>query len=162
MRLDIGLVGKLARQEHMGRALRHLLGHPDGAEEAALLGAYRHDLSAVAADQLFAFRAHPTGHEDGGRVAQRPAQGGEGDAGVAAGGFHHAVAGLEFTAFVGAPQDVQRHSVLDAAGEIQMLALGIDHAARTPISKIDGKQRRVADHASQRIKRRRNEDRGGW
>jgi hypothetical protein len=35
--------------------------------------------------------------------------------GIAAGGLHNAVAGYELSNLISAPQDMQRHAVLDAA-----------------------------------------------
>src|SRR5579863_5728724 len=79
---------------------------------------------------------------------------GERDAGVAAGSFGNPHARAQFSRFVGAPQNVRRHAILDAAREIHVLALGVEGARLAAISKVDGKQRRVADRPGQRIELR--------
>jgi hypothetical protein len=50
---------------------------------------------------------------------------------------------------IGAPQDVQGHAALDAAGQVQILALGMDRARAAAIPVLDGQQRRVADQPGQ-------------
>lgn len=48
---------------------------------------------------------------------------------------------------VGAAQDVQRHAVLDAAGEVHVLAFGENSAATAAIFKIDSEQGGVSNQA---------------
>ena len=44
------------------------------------------------------------------------------------------------------PEDVQGHPVLDRAGEIQVLGLGVDRPALAAIQEVYGDERRVAYH----------------
>ena len=54
--------------------------------------------------------------------------------------------GCELPRFPGAPEDVQRHPVLDAAGQVQALGLGVEPARRAAVHReLDGEQRRVPD-----------------
>ena len=144
MRLDVGLVGKLAGQKDVGPAGGEFLGHADAAQEAALLAADRDDLRAQALDHQYPLAAHPVGHEDRDRMAEGAADGGERDAGVAAGGLGDLVAGLDSAVLVCPPQDVQRHAVLDAAGEVEILGLGVDDAIRAAVTVVDSQQWRIA------------------
>ncbi len=96
-----------------------------------------------------ALARHPVRHVDAHRVPERAADGREGDAGVAAGGLGNHVAGRDFAACVGALQDVQRHAVLDAAGEVVGLVLGVDALLAAAITTVDFEQRRGADQARQ-------------
>jgi hypothetical protein len=43
---------------------------------------------------------------------------------------------------------VQRHTVLDAPRQVQLLAFGVDSAPASGIRKLNSKERRVSDHAS--------------
>ena len=47
---------------------------------------------------------------------------------------------------VGLAQDVEGHSILDAAGHVHVLGFGVDHALPTAVAEVDRQQRRVADH----------------
>jgi len=145
------VVVELARQEGAGVALRELLGQRDAAEEAAFVAADQAHGGAEAADQVLALLAHPVRHEDRHRVAQRAADRGEGDAGVAAGGLGDRRAGRECHPRVRAGEDVQRHAVLDAAGVVQVLGLGVDRARAAAEGDVDGDYRGVADQVRERF-----------
>ena len=58
-------------------------------------------------------------------------------------------------------QDVQRHSVLDAAGEVVGLVLGVDALLAASIAAADLEQRRAADETRQRNQTICNEFLGG-
>ena len=149
VRLDVGGIGELARQEHIRIAGRQFLRQADAAEESALRGTDRHDLGAEAGDDAHALGAHPVGHEDGHRVPQRTADGGERDAGVAAGGLSDAHPGPQGAAAIRLFDDEERHPVLDAAGEVQRFLLREDHPRLAAEDHVDGQQRRIADQAVQ-------------
>ena len=147
--LRIGFIGELARQEDARAAGGEFFGHANAAEEAALLFADGNDGGTVAANKIFAFVAHPVGHEDGDRMAKRGSDSGEGDARVAAGGFGDDVAGLNFFLLVGGAQNVQRHAVLDAARHVQLFGLGVEDALFAAIAKMNPEKRRVPGEAPQ-------------
>ena len=83
-------------------------------------------------------------------MAQRAAQRGKGDARVAARGLHQRVAFVQQAARVGRAKYLQRHTVLDGAGQVQVFGLGIDGALAPAKTVADGKQRRVADGFTER------------
>lgn len=74
---------------------------------------------------------------------ERP-QGGEGDAGVAAGHLHDGLAGHKRAGLLGAGHDAGGHTVLDAAGEIEALQLGIHRAGAVVQPVVDADERGVA------------------
>ena len=81
------------------------------------------DLGAVGRDELDALDAHGVRHDYHGPVAQRGGEGGEADAGVAAGGLDYHAAGREGALRLGAAYHVERGAVLRAAGGIVPLEL---------------------------------------
>src|SRR5271157_1914542 len=87
MRFAIGGIGELAREENILARSGKFFAHANAAEEAAVPFADRHNFSAIAADQVDTLLAHPIGHKDFDRMAKHAADSGEGDAGIAAGGF---------------------------------------------------------------------------
>ena len=127
-----------------------LLRHPDAAEKAPFLAGDRANLGTEAADQVNPLPAHPVRHEDRDRVAERPADAGDRDAGVAAGSLDDRSARLEHAPLVATPDDVQRHAVLDAAGHVQVLGLGVDRAGLAAKLALDREDRRVADQVAER------------
>jgi hypothetical protein len=60
---------------------------------------------------------------------------------------------------IGPPQDVQRHPVLDAAGQVHLLALGVNGATLAAELEVDRQQRGVANQSLKRMKAARD---GGW
>ena len=144
---DIGGVGKLSRQEDIFVFHRHFFRHPNAAEESALLLGHWNDVRTQAMDQVHALAAHPVGHEDGHGVSQRPAYRRKSDAGVSAGGFGDGVSRVQPALGVSPADDVQRHPVLDAAGEVHLLAFGKDGALAARYFVFDSEQRRVADQS---------------
>ena len=91
--------------------------------------AHEADRGPEAADEVLALLAHPVGHEDRHGVAEGPADGREGDAGVAARRLDDRRARLEDPPLVAAAEDMIGHPVLDAAGHVEVLGLGIEDAA---------------------------------
>ena len=146
--IDVGLVGKLVRQEGARVGVLHRIGPGDGPEKAAIGFADEHDRRAEAGDQRNPLAAHPVGHEHRHRVSQRPADGGKRDPGVAARRFGNGVARRDGAGLVGALQDMQRHAVLDAAGQVEWLVLGVNGARRAVDQERQREQRRVADQPS--------------
>src|ERR1041385_2233420 len=109
-----------------------------------------HDRRSHGADQVHALAAHPVGHEDGDGVAERTPHAGERDAGVPARGLGDRVPGLDPALGIGATEDVQRHPVLDAAGEVEVLGLGVDQAPLALVGELDLEHGGVADQARER------------
>src|ERR1041384_3209848 len=50
MGFDVGLIGELSRKKYVRLVLGKLFGHPNAAQEAALISAYRDDLRAETFD----------------------------------------------------------------------------------------------------------------
>lgn len=109
-----------------------LLAHGDGAEKAAFLTGYQPNFGAKAFHQADAFHAHPVGHVDDHRMPQSGTHGGKGNAGIAAGGLRDRNARPDSAFGIRLAQDMQRHAVLDAAGEIVMLRFGKQYTSRLP------------------------------
>jgi hypothetical protein len=78
-------------------------------------------------------------------MTQRTADRREGDARVATGRLGDHVAGRDLSAGIGALQDVQRHPVLDAAGEVVRLVFGVDAVIAAAKPAVDLEQRRATD-----------------
>ena len=51
---------------------------------------------------------------------------------------------------IGRAPGCERHPVLDAAGQVERLLLGVDHARLAAPREVDREQRRIADQAMQR------------
>src|SRR5271167_5048739 len=78
-------------------------------------------------------------------MPQSAAHCGKRNTSVAAGGLDDGVAGTDATFPIGFAQDMQRHPVLDAAGEVHLLAFGVDGALAAARLVFDRQERRVAD-----------------
>jgi hypothetical protein len=74
----------------------------------------------------------------------------ERDAGVAAARLDDRVARLQHVAGVGFGQDVARHAILDRAGHVHRLVLGVEPALATVAAVEHLEQRCVADHLADR------------
>ena len=59
--------------------------------------------------------------------------------------------GCDQPGLVGALQDVQRHAVLDAAGQVELLVLGVDRPRLAVDAQRERQQRRVADQPPQGV-----------
>jgi hypothetical protein len=75
--------------------------------------------------------------------------GGKRNPGVATGRFDDRITRSNAPLLVGAPQNVERHPILDAPGQVEMLALRMDDAAATVKSELDREQRRVAHQSGE-------------
>jgi hypothetical protein len=73
VRFGVGIVRKLAWQEHTSIAGREFFRHVDAAQESALLVADWYNLSTIAPDQVLALATHPVRHEDLDWVAESTA-----------------------------------------------------------------------------------------
>jgi hypothetical protein len=145
--LHVRGVVELLRPEHMPGLTCEFVGHANGAEESAELGGHRDHGGAEALDDQHALARHPVGHVDAHGMAECATDGRERNAGVATGGLGDRIARSDLAAGVGALQDVQRHAVLDAAGEVVRLMLGV-HALLAPaVPTVDLQQRRAADQS---------------
>src|SRR5262249_23773590 len=141
VRLDICAVGKLAWKKDVLFPPGEFLGHLDTADESALFSTDRDDFGSKAANQRDAFLTHPVRHEDDHRMTKRPAYRRERDAGVAAGRFHDRVARSNLFLEIGLLENVKGHSVLDAAGQVQVLSLCINYSSLAPERELDAQQR---------------------
>jgi hypothetical protein len=70
-------------------------------------------------------------------VTERAADRRECDAGVPARGLGDGVARRDPVLGIGAADDVERHPVLDAAGDVEVLGLGVDDAPLAAIGPTD-------------------------
>ena len=82
-------------------------------------------------------------------MPQRSANRRERDAGIAAGSFCNCVAGLNVTLLISPFENVKGHPILDAAGHVEVLGLGIDDAFLPTEGEANGEQGRIADHVLQ-------------
>jgi len=89
-------------------------------------------------------------------MPQSPPNRGERDAGIAAGRFGDRVTLLNAAFLVCLLENVESHPVLDAAGHVEVLGLGIDDPLFSVERKSNSKQRRVADHVLQLLEARRS------
>jgi hypothetical protein len=144
MRFHVGVIGELAGQENARLAGGKFLRHANAAEKSALLFTDQDNPGTVAANQILAFAAHPVRHENRHRMTQSGADGGKGNAGVAAGGFRDDVAGMDLILRVSLPENVQGHAVLDAAGHVQLFGLGVNRTLETEVAEVDAQERSVA------------------
>ena len=62
--------------------------------------------------------------------------------------------GLEGAPLVAAAEDVKGHPVLDAAGHVEVLGLGVDDAPLAVEAQIDGQEGRVARPVSKSVQAR--------
>ena len=142
MEVGVRLVLELASEEPaVGVRQLHGLGHHPGAA-----GRRRgeHDLGAEEAHQLPALHAEGFRHGDDQRVPLLRAHHRQADAGVAAGGFHHGLAGLEGTATLGILDHAERQAILDRAERIEGFDLDVEvDALGRELGDLD--HRRVAD-----------------
>jgi hypothetical protein len=143
--LGVRLVGELRRQEDARVGGGELLRHPHAPDKASLLVAHRHHPGAKAGNQVTPLVTHPVGHEDRHRVTERPTDGSKRDPAVPAAGLRDRVPGRESPGAVGLLEDVQRHPVLDAAGEVQGFELRKDRSRCAAPLVMDREQRRVPD-----------------
>ena len=138
----VGLVLELAGQEPAVR-----LGELDGLHhhaEAALRLRGEHHLGAEEAHQPAPLDAELLGHGHDQRIALGGAHHGEPDAGVAAGGLDHGLAGLQFARLLRRLDDAERQAVLHRAQRIEGLDLDVEVDARGR-QPVDLHDRRVAD-----------------
>jgi hypothetical protein len=141
----------LCGQENIGLTLSELFSQADAAQKAAFFTTDRNDFRAQASDQSNSLLAHPVGHEDDDLMAQRPPDRGKGNARVAAGGFDDRISRVYSPLSVCLFQDMKGHPVLDAAGHVEVLGLGVDDALFSSEREPNGKQWRVADHMLQLV-----------
>ena len=148
VRPRICLVAVLVRHEEARVRLRQRLGEADGAVRA--LGSRREDdLGSEQAKELLALGGRVVGHHDPNRVPQARADHRQADAGVAARGLQDRLAGTQRPVGHGRLDHGPRDAVLDAAGRVVALQLGVQaHAlVRREAPQLD--HRRVADGGDQ-------------
>src|SRR5699024_1878709 len=126
-------------------ACGEFLSEPDAPEESALLAADRNDGRAETRDQFLPLPAHPVGHEDRDRMPQRTSDRGKRDPGIAARRLDDRVAGREAAVTVGPLDNVERHPVLDAPGQIHLLGFRVDRSDLAATLVIDTEEWRVPD-----------------
>ena len=122
--VGVGFVLELAGEEPAVR-----LGEFDGFGDhagAAAGGWGDDDFRAEEAHQPAALDAEGLGHGDDERVALLCAHHGEADAGVAAGGLDHGLAGLELAAALGIFDDSEGETVFDGAERVEGFDLDVE------------------------------------
>ena len=167
MGLGVAFVAVLVQhQVVVGAVGDDVLGHCHAAVSAeGAVGV--DDLRAVGGQQLGALYGHIFGHYHGDGVAFETANHRQGDAGVAGGGFQDGAGGGDFAVGFGAFNHLEGDAVLDAAGGVLALQLGVDPHGRVGAEVVQLHQRGVADGSQQpaigavgRHKRRLNKGRG--
>ena len=124
--------------------LHQVLGHLNGTVGAA--GTVRGDnFSAVGLQQLYPLDADVFRHHHRYFVPFEPADHGQGDAGVAAGGFQDGAGGAKFAVGFGLLDHLEADTVLNAAGGVLALQLGEDANALLRAHVLQLHNRRVAD-----------------
>jgi hypothetical protein len=129
--LHVGKVRELMGKENRVLPFRHLIRPGDTPQEPPFFVTHGHNGGPEAPDQVHPFPTHPIGHEDGDSVSQGPADGGEGDSSIPAGGLGNRVASPDGPVLIRPPKNVEGHPVLDASGEIRLLPLGVHCALPT-------------------------------
>ena len=154
VRARVVFVGELVREEcvdvlFIAHALCELFRFVDAPQESALVAADQDHVRTHCAYQIDALDTHPIRHEHVHRMTQRAPDSGKRDSRVSAGGLDDGLARFELAAAVGAPDDVERHAVLDAPGHVEEFSLGVDHATAAAVAAFDGEHRRVADEPAE-------------
>jgi hypothetical protein len=126
----------------------HLLGQVAGVFHAAALGR-EHQLCAEGLHGLGAFHREVLRHDQHHAVALDGRGHGQGDAGVAGGGFDQGVAGLDLAALLGALDHREGRPVLDRTGRVVAFQLAENHVAALGIfcrvDALQGDQGGLAD-----------------
>ena len=113
-------------------------------------GVHLDQLGAEQADGVLLFLALGARHNDDDAVAQRLADEGEADTGIAGGAFDDGAARLQQAGSFGFADDAQRGAILDRLAGVQELALAEDLAAGLVGCAFQAQQRRVADQVNDR------------
>jgi len=138
VRLCIHFVRKLAGQKDIRPVGGYFDCLADAPQKSPLFPGYRDNFGAQAANDIHPFLAHPVGHHDLYGVPKGLPDGREGDAGIATGSFHDGVARFNPPGLIGFLKDVECHPVLDAAGNVELFAFGINGAFFTLEPVMDG------------------------
>ena len=117
----------------------------DTANKSALFVAHERHVGSITLDQRDPLLAHPIGHEYMNRIAKCMPDRRERDTGVAARRLGDDVAFADLLVAICRADDVEGHSILDAAGQIQVLGLCKDRPAFAFVMKMHSEQRRIAD-----------------
>ncbi len=146
--VDGGVRGvlELLRDDGVGRLGVNLLGLGDGPLDA-VGGGRQHELRAVLADKSAPLDRHGLGKHDDHSVAERGAEGGKRDAGVAARGLDDRATGLELAGALGGSDQRVADPVLHGARGVEVLELhedaGLEVMRLREAAHLE--QRRVAD-----------------
>ena len=142
-----GAVG-LGLGERLGQALRIV-----HVAVGVLVGQRRHldQLGAEQAQRVLLLLALGLGNDDDGAEAQRVADHGEADAGVAGGALHHRAAGPQRAALHRVLDDVERGAVLDRLAGVHELGLAEDGAAGRLGGALELDERGAADRGGHAV-----------
>ena len=138
---------KLPRKKNIGVARGHFAGEVD-AGGVAVGGFEKLDLAAELADEVAALDAGRLAHEDVDLVALSGTDHGEGNPGVAASAFEDDGVGVKEPAGLGVFDDAEGEPVLDGAGGIEELGLGVEGAVN--LGEVQRDERGVADEGKDR------------
>ncbi|MNM58602.1 hypothetical protein D3C81_698360 [compost metagenome] len=136
-------VGELVQHQAATFGLQ-LLGQVTGAFHALFLG-HQDQLGAVGGHGGLALGGGVVGHDQDHLVALDRRRHGQGDTGVAGGGFDQGVAGLDLAAQFGAGDHRQRRAVLHRAGRIVTFELEQEGVAGFTSNALQANQGRIAD-----------------
>ena len=157
MTLPVGGIVELVGPDRAMRFRpREFLGEPPRDFDVVvriLVGNRRHlaHLGAAKPQHVLLFLALRLGDDDHRSKAERVADEGEADAGIARGALDDDPAGLQQSPFHGVADDVQRRPILDRAAGIEKLRLAEDFAAGLFGSAREAKQGGVADRADETV-----------
>ena len=120
-------------------------GQLDTALKTALLFADQFNIGAKAFDQILSLFAHPIGHVDSDFMPQSAAQRGKRDAGIAAGRLKDLIARTDIALCICFVQNINSHSIFNAAGIIIIFCFDKDSAQLTFIAVHYFQHRCAAD-----------------
>ena len=127
----VGGILKLAGHKAARGGGGQLVGLLDGAGHAPGAGG-QHDLGTEGLQQIAALHAHGVGHGQDDMVPAGGPDGGQTDAGIAAGGFNDGGAGFQLALLLGGVQHGLGHAVLHTAGGVAVFQLGHQGACSAP------------------------------
>ncbi len=121
----VGRILELAGHERARGVLDYFPGPGDGPGHA--LGPRgQDDLGPQHGHDFAPFHTHGLGHGDDQPIAPGGGHRGQGDAGIAAGGFHYGRAGLDQSPLLGVPDQGRTQPALDRIGRVAAFDFGVD------------------------------------
>src|SRR5690606_38038285 len=111
--------------------------------KTSFLPGYQFDLCTEAADNIHPLSTEPVGHNDRHRVAQCPANGSQGNSGIATSCLDNPIARSDLSAGVRALEDMKGHTVFHTARQVIVFTFHIDTIRPALVSVVQPEHRRV-------------------